>query len=1206
MSETWRTESMARRRGVELLSLVILVSCSSNSGTSDPVVDVTADHGGGLDADAISVDHRSSPDLIPADVLETAAPDGLDGSADVAEVSLGDHFETGVDGQDTSLGDAVETIGDLGPDLPTHADTMETEQEAGYLPDIPELLDQFEMTPFDALGENTQWADLLDSVDEGADLLAEEVADTTLTDWVFDFLKDDVLMPMCQSDEICAEYDDGDLCNGLPVCVKGYCVHHPALKVVCPPIEEQCQVNVCNSLSGECFQTSSPNGIKCDDGNALTMLDLCLSGDCVGTNAVECLDDQVCDDYYECTEDLCVGGFCLHSPVVCEAPTDGDCQFATCVAGKGCVPKFYSSDDIAAYAENFNDGVAQGWKLADAQAQFIVEKTPTGANGLALDLAPEFAAQLSLPIMFLPAGNSLLAVRVEFGDPDTCGSLVLTVTVDDEAVGEVSGCAFLEDEGLTAGFAFGPTVMGEVQVGVLVENTGEEPLTLYLEQIRIEVHGGEECCVDLDQDFTADCQDNCTSLHNPDQADCDADGVGDLCDGDSDNDGVDNKYDFFDCDPGASFEVRLVADRDVSPVQPTALACGPDVDGCFVLDKAGTHLFTNLYAQPKFVVKLEGIGLGRSATICSGYLWVLDAGAKVVGYEIENPAAPVKAFEFVIPQEFFSLNQAVGCNQGDLVISGGQYLYVLELGGEAEQMFDVLEEVWAAEFTDEHYLVITRSPQQPFHFFLRIYDPGVDEAVLGLKTDTDEPTPTCQFEDMSFAYWGADAPDGGVWVGMSGCNKPLLQLRDPWHKYNGSSDLDGDGLIDLLDMDDDDDGVPDLDDYRPLDSLTQADEDGDGRGNFDDLDDDGDGRSDNYAGLGDVVVKPVDGLFPGGSKGLEVEAAGLLVLAEGGELLRYDWAGNATGSSQVPLPTADAIALNGEELLVHDFTWKGIGGFVGGTPATWIDSPEVALNMFSFFTELAADEDYLWAGLAATNLLYRLDRSGNVQMTVRLPASLKGVAAVEDQVFVLTALGDDESALLVLDQAGNAAGYFTMAVGGLSHLAALSATQLYALDVASEPPTVVEILLPAGYLDAALLPVEPAPMAFNEKVVVSPAIPAPGADLSVTVIWDTDELPNLTELLLCHRCGATGGYIPSQYCQPVDAPAGSFTVESLEDGDECAFELRTSTDVGGKVASRRVLAVVGLAGSGSAVWKVVGGMVSSSWKTALVPGFLSF
>jgi hypothetical protein len=59
-----------------------------------------------------------------------------------------------------------------------------------------------------------------------------------------------------------------------------------------------------------------------------------------------------------------------------------------------------------------------------------------------------------------------------------------------------------------------------------------------------------------------------------------------------------------------------------------------------------------------------------------------------------------------------------------------------------------------------------------------------------------------------------------------------------------AADYDGDGLLDQVDQDDDNDGVLDVDDDLPFDPSESVDTDGDGIGNNKDIDDDGDGFDD--------------------------------------------------------------------------------------------------------------------------------------------------------------------------------------------------------------------------------------------------------------------------------------------------------------------------------------------------------------------------
>ena len=53
-------------------------------------------------------------------------------------------------------------------------------------------------------------------------------------------------------------------------------------------------------------------------------------------------------------------------------------------------------------------------------------------------------------------------------------------------------------------------------------------------------------CIDNDDDFQDNCEDNCPFNYNPEQADADFDGIGDVCDDDNDGDGV---PDDIDCNP---------------------------------------------------------------------------------------------------------------------------------------------------------------------------------------------------------------------------------------------------------------------------------------------------------------------------------------------------------------------------------------------------------------------------------------------------------------------------------------------------------------------------------------------------------------------------------------------------------------------------------------------------------------------------------
>ena len=103
----------------------------------------------------------------------------------------------------------------------------------------------------------------------------------------------------CQTDGDCAPQEDGDLCNGTLVCQANNCVIDPATVVTCNTTgDTACLHTVCAPATGQCVPQPAVDGAVCDDGNACTTADACLSGVCVGAAAD-------CDDGNACTDDVC-------------------------------------------------------------------------------------------------------------------------------------------------------------------------------------------------------------------------------------------------------------------------------------------------------------------------------------------------------------------------------------------------------------------------------------------------------------------------------------------------------------------------------------------------------------------------------------------------------------------------------------------------------------------------------------------------------------------------------------------------------------------------------------------------------------------------------------------------------------------------------------------------------------------------------------
>lgn len=74
------------------------------------------------------------------------------------------------------------------------------------------------------------------------------------------------------------------------------CLGDPCLEMVCDD-ENVCTSDTCNHATGECEFT--PVVAACDDGDACTLTDSCLDGECVGSTPLVCEDDNLC------TLDIC-------------------------------------------------------------------------------------------------------------------------------------------------------------------------------------------------------------------------------------------------------------------------------------------------------------------------------------------------------------------------------------------------------------------------------------------------------------------------------------------------------------------------------------------------------------------------------------------------------------------------------------------------------------------------------------------------------------------------------------------------------------------------------------------------------------------------------------------------------------------------------------------------------------------------------------
>ena len=154
----------------------------------------------------------------------------------------------------------------------------------------------------------------------------------------------------CQTSNNSAPCDDGDACTTGDQCGAGQCQSGTATNCSDANL---CTDDLCKSDTG-CF--NPPNNLPCQDGDACTDNDQCISGECIGL-PVDCEDGALCtdnlcnpntgcfvvnnvapcDDGDACTNgDTCLGGVCAgQEPLMCD--DNNPCTDESCDPQSGCV-----------------------------------------------------------------------------------------------------------------------------------------------------------------------------------------------------------------------------------------------------------------------------------------------------------------------------------------------------------------------------------------------------------------------------------------------------------------------------------------------------------------------------------------------------------------------------------------------------------------------------------------------------------------------------------------------------------------------------------------------------------------------------------------------------------------------------------------------------------------------------------------------------
>lgn len=130
-----------------------------------------------------------------------------------------------------------------------------------------------------------------------------------------------------------ADCDDHNLCNGTETCGEGKLCQR-GTPMVCANSIDPCLVNTCIPETGACEPKAVEDGTLCDDANACTGRDSCKDGKCVGSDAVVCSALSQCHAAGKCDP---VTGACSNPEKLKGAPcNDGDACTVTdaCLAGE--------------------------------------------------------------------------------------------------------------------------------------------------------------------------------------------------------------------------------------------------------------------------------------------------------------------------------------------------------------------------------------------------------------------------------------------------------------------------------------------------------------------------------------------------------------------------------------------------------------------------------------------------------------------------------------------------------------------------------------------------------------------------------------------------------------------------------------------------------------------------------------------------------